>query len=396
MADREVIREFLASLGYQVDQPSARKFIDSLESTSKLAAGLGKTIAGVAVAAEAMVDTFAFSMEKLYYASRRTKSSVESLQAVSFGFRQIGLSGEGAISTLEAMAAATRMNPGLRALLDSLLGKKTEGMDQMKVMLNLVQRLSSLPHFVGAQFASMFGMDEQTFMMMKDQMPQLLAAEEKRRQMNRDSGIDAQRAAAASREYANSLGELWERVKVLGMAFAIELLPYFRDFTKWLNGFLRDLAKSTELKEFTGQIKSMLDALKEFANSETGGQVWQGLKNAALAMVEAIRGLLALFSGDLATANELIVGAGRRLLFGNEKAGAEPRGGGILMPGEMMLPPTRPLGVPFGVGASTVKIEQKTDIHVSGGGDPASTAREVFAGQGRVNAELRDLVGSTR
>lgn len=399
-ADREIIREFLASLGYQVDQPSARKFIESLQSTSKLAAGLGKTLAGLAVAGEAMVDQFAFSMEKLYYSSRRTKSSVESLQAVSFGFRQIGLAGEGAIEALESMAATTRTNPGLRGLLDSLLGKKTEGMDQMKVMMQLVERLSKMPHFMGAQFAQMFGMDEKTFFMMKDQLPQLAAAEEKRRQMNRGAGIDAQKAAEASHEYANTLGEIWERVKVLRDAIAIELLPTFREFATWVNKLLQDLAKDQEFKAFIGQVKELIQAFKGFANSEFGQQIWTGLKNAIYAMVEALSALLAFLSGDFQKGGDKLGGAVRKLFTGSEEGFAKGNfvGGQYYSPVEIMRmasPQAAPLGAGAGPGGG-VTVSQKTDIHVSGAGDPKEAARLVLEGQARLNADLRDLVGNTR
>lgn len=50
----------------------------------------------------------------------------------------------------------------------------------------------------------------------------------------------------------------------------------------------------------------------------------------------------------------------------------------------------RPAGVAAGTatGGATVQISQKTDIHVSGGSDPAATGRAVADEQGRVNENL--------
>lgn len=409
--EREVIKEFLASLGYQVDAPSARKFTESLRSATALATGLGKAIAGVAVSAEVMVDAYAFAMEKLYYTSRRTHSSVESLQALSFGARQVGISAETAQGALEAMTSAMRMNPGLRGMADNLLGKKTAGMDQMKVMLELVQRLAKMPHFVGARFAQMFGMDEQTFFMMKDQMPKLLDAEEKRRQMNRDAGIDAGKAAAAAREYANLLGEIWERVKVLGDAISIKLLPYFREFAVWVNKLLVDFAKGGEMSEFSKQLTGLLDALKEFSKSEFGQTVWKGLKDSITAMIEALAGLMALMHGDVAKANELIMKAGGRLLTGDEMAFLQPdqsKGGGVLRPDELMKRGDLGFLHPFLTGAFLpglsgappgIQISQKTEItvHPGGGNDPDAIARSIGREQARVNGDMvRNLTGAVR
>ena len=372
MADqREVIKEFLASLGFQIDAPSARRFLDTLGATGGAAGKVGKIIAGVAIAAEGMVDVFAFSMEKLYYASRRTNASVENLQAASFGFRQIGLAGEGAIDVLEAMASVTRMNPGLRGLLDSLLGKKTEGMDQMRVMMKLVERLSAMPHFVGAQFAQMFGMDERTFFMMKDQLPRLVAAEEKRRQMNRDAGIDASAAAAASREYANSLGEIWEKTKVLSSQIAIALLPLFRKFNALVSGTLDNLIRfrwEDFAKAFveSPQIKSLIE-------------IWDFMSSVA-ARLAALPG-----------AGTVVEGAGKGAAL---MSGPSP----MMALTSMLFPGAGEPAAHLGATASiAVSIDQKTDIHVAGAGDPAAVARDIGAAQSRVNGDLvRNLSGAIR
>ena len=387
---REVIKEFLASLGYQVDAPSARKFLDSIASTSKVAANLGKTIAGVAVAAEAMVTTFAFSMEKLYYSSRRTHASVENLQALRFGAAQIGIAAETAQEALEAMAAATRTNPGLRGLLDSLLGKKTEKMDQMRVMMQLIQRLSAMPHFVGAQFAQMFGMDERTFFMMKDQLPRLAAAEEKRRQMNREAGIDAQAAAAASREYANSLGELWERVKVLGDKLSIDLLPYFRDFNDLAIRGLRALT-AVDLKPLAGQIKLLYSDLKETV--EGAGIDFETLPRKMARLAESDLADLFEKIGDAVRGLKSLAEARVDQSLGKGTGGARPEDFGLPSWG---FGPRAFLG--SGATASFgISIDQKTDIHVLGAGDPAAVAREVGAAQSRVNGDLvRNLSGAIR
>lgn len=241
--EAQVIREFLVSLGFKVDKTSEGKFNASLLATTKTALITGKAIVGIGAAAQAMVLQFSSSMEKLYYASRRSGAAVENIQSVEFGFRKIGIASGVATQSLEAMAAAVRQNPGLRGLMDSILGKNTANMDQADAMLELVQKLSTLPHYQGAQFASMFGLDEQTFLMLKDGMPALLKAAEDRREMNRQAGIDAQAAAEAGREYANSIRDITERIGVLKDRLALELLPSFREFNAVVIEGLDNLAK---------------------------------------------------------------------------------------------------------------------------------------------------------
>jgi hypothetical protein len=242
-ADGDVIRQFLVSLGFTVDQTGLKKMLGGLEGTTKAALTTGKAVLGVAVAAEAMVLQFASSMEKLYYQSRRTGASVENLQALEFGSRKIGLAAGQAREALESMTSAVRMNPGMRGLIDGLLGKNTAGLDQAEVMIELVQKLAAMPHYQGAQYAAMFGMDERTFFQLKQGLPELIAAEKERREMNRNAGIDAQAAAEAGKEYANSIRDITTRVGVLRDKLAVELLPAFRSFNKELIDGLDNLAK---------------------------------------------------------------------------------------------------------------------------------------------------------
>lgn len=268
--EREVIREFLVSLGFQVDAVGARKFASTLQGLTKFGGQAATAIASVAVAAEAMVQTFSHGMERLYYASKRTKSSVENLQALEFGAKQIGLNIDDARGAIENFARSLRLNPGLRALLDNILGRKSEGVDNTKNMRDLVEKLSAMPHYVGAQFAQLFGMDEKTFFQMKTFFDELTKAEERRIEMNRRAGISADEAAAASRKYMNALRSLWEQVEVLGQSLSIRLLPYFQKFMEYAGELLDDLLRLSKdgfdpqrLGEWGGELRDIVTSLKQ-------------------------------------------------------------------------------------------------------------------------------------
>lgn len=288
--DTEVIRQFLVSLGFQVDQNGLKKFVGGLGATNNAAMLAGKAVLGVAVAAEAMVIQFSSSMEKLYYQSKRTNSTVENLQGLEFGSRKIGLAAGVARDALEGMVGAARMNPGLRGLIDGLLGKDTGGLDQSRVMLDLVQKLADMPHYAGAQYAQMFGMDEKTFLMLKDGLPELLKAEEERRGLNRQAGIDAQAAAEAGKEYANSIKDITERVSVLRDRLSIELLPAFREFNREIVTALDNATKFklSEHPQLEGGVNTVVGAAKGVRESASdlfggigsldAGRAWGGLK----------------------------------------------------------------------------------------------------------------------
>lgn len=280
MAEESVLKEFLVSLGFKVDEPGLKKFTDGVEQTTKVALSTGKAVLGVGLAAQAMVVNFSNAMEKLYYSSRRTGAAVENIQALEFGSRKVGIAAGVAQAALEQMTAAARVNPGLRGLMDQMLGKSTAGMDQATVMIDLVQKLSDLPHHQGAAFAGMFGIDEKTFLMMKQGMPELLAAEKERLALNKNLGLDMQEAARAGMEYANSLRDITERVSVLSGKLSVELLPAFRLLNKEITSGLDNLAKF-EISKYP-RTQAALSAAGQVASGVIGldaNQVDIGLKN---------------------------------------------------------------------------------------------------------------------
>lgn len=341
-ADSEVIRSFLMQLGFRIDESGARRFATSILGISKVATETGAAIAGVAVGAEAMVQVFASGMEKLYYASQRTRASVESLQAIRFASQQVGVSAEAAAAAVEGFSRALRLNPGMGALLRGL-GVDTKGKDTVQQMYALVGRLAKMPHFVGAKWAQMFGMDEQTFLMYKEKLPELIAADEKRRQMNKDAGIDAKEAADASREYGNSLRDLWEKVENIWAIISIKLLPTFREFTGAMSVALTDLTKwasglgKTDIGGFKSDLHDIVGDLEKLGKMFSAGEanwinslLW-ALKGAGLqalhVLADLVDAVLRVLTGDFSGALDKLKQAGKDLFFSREGIGIPLAGG---------------------------------------------------------------------
>lgn len=333
--DSEVIRSFLVSLGFQVNETGSRKFDTALGKTGKTALATGKLILGVAAAAQAMVAAYTSSMEKLYYASRRTGASVENLQALEFGASKIGLAAGEAQGALEAMAAAVRTNPGLRGLMDQLLGTDTSAMDQADAMIALVQRLSSMPHYMGSQFANLFGMDERTFLMMKQGLPELIQAQKDRIELNRRAGIDAGEAAKASVEYANSLRDLTARITVLTQRLALELLPAFREFNRLAIDAIDyvqrlDFSKigfgsaRAEMQELNKAIDHFLKTWTMLSKTEEAGNFFDNLRSNAertsKGIIEMVAGLAYLASGEWKKGGSLVLGGLKEQIMGSGPA----------------------------------------------------------------------------
>lgn len=370
-AQREVLREFLMQLGFQVDDVGARRFVSSILGVSKVAATSTAVIAGLAAGAEALVQTFASGFEKLYYASQRTKSSVESLQAVRFGFEQIGLTADGALQTVESFTRIMRTNPGMSSLLRGL-GVDTRGKDTVQQLYSLVDRLSKMPHFIGANWAQRFGIDEQTFLMMKENLPALLEADKKRREINKDSGLDTQKAAEAAREYMNVLRELWSQLENVWRILSVKLLPYFREFAGAMNEALKDLAtwvnglNGLSLGTFSGDLHDILVDLRALAEMFTSGDanwvnsLFWALKGAGLqalhVFTDLVDAVLRIAHGDFTGAFSKMKQAAKDLIFSREGIGIDVGLGNGAQPGS-----PAPSGTP-GRGGSQVALDRRGQI----------------------------------
>lgn len=340
--DREVIKEFLVSLGFQIETVDARKFTDMLMHTSKLAAKVSATIAGVVVAAEAMTQVFARGMEKMYYASKRTKSSVENLQALEFAFEQVGLTADDAKGTIEAFAAGIRLQPGIVALIEGL-GVKVQGRDRVQVLHDTIRQLSKMPHFLGAQYAEQLGIPEHVFQHYVENLDAIVEAEARRREMNKRAGVDSDAAAAAAKRYMQVLRDFWQQIEVLADKMAIRFLPVFEafnsiaghlveQFSAWAgDGFPIELDKwdrwGESIKGITHQLGRLYDILSNVAgmfaekdHANWFNTLWHLVKTQggeiAQFFLDVAEGLLALMSGDWKVAWGKLQSAGRSLVTG--------------------------------------------------------------------------------
>jgi hypothetical protein len=176
VANENVLQSYLASIGYQIDEDSYRKFKNNLVDTGKWAVNLGENLqkfAVVATAAAAGVATalvkISAHLDNLYFAAQRTGSSAKNIQALEYAATQVGVSAESARSSLEGMAAALRTSPGAQALLQSLnVNPNKEGVQRL---IDLVDRLKNLGNYpVASQFAKQFGIDEGTFKQLYDNL----------------------------------------------------------------------------------------------------------------------------------------------------------------------------------------------------------------------------------
>lgn len=442
MAERQVLQEFLAKLGFQVDQPSMKSFLTQLKNNCITVSKLGAGLVGAGVAAEGMAAIFARSSEKLYYASQRIKGSAGNIQAVEFAAKQIGLSGDDARASLEGLAAVMR-RPHAGGLLD-MLGVQSGGdRDAVEVLLDTVQQLkqqfSGDQYFVGEGFAESLGIDKRSYLMMSQRIDELRKFYAERKQMAGNAGVDAGRAAKAGQEYMRGVNELWEKLGLLGDKMKIELLEPFQainaqlsemvtNFTKWLSS---DAPKNF-IRAWRVEMIAIGQGMAELAAGFSA--IGEGKKGAEAPVVRFARALDAFMMNTpevQAAAAAAAKGGGNLqvsipgsldqpgvknsdyalpgyiddrgtdnalFLYDRMKRSRDPahrfRLGNEL---DSVLAPSTDATLGTAVGNGGVHIEVTSTVQVSGARDPEATANAVERTQRRVMGDVvRNLEGAVR
>src|SRR6185437_5101318 len=91
VADEVVIKSFLATLGYRVDESAQRRFLDAITSMSSAVLGLGAGITGAAAAVTAAVANMASSASQMQYLSLTVNDTVNNIDALTFAWQKLGL-----------------------------------------------------------------------------------------------------------------------------------------------------------------------------------------------------------------------------------------------------------------------------------------------------------------
>jgi len=202
----ETIKDFLVSLGFQIDQKGASEFDRTLFTVTSTALKLGAAVEGAALSVVAFTAKIASSLDNLYWASQRTGATVAGIQAIGYAASQAGSSAEAARGSLESLSRFMRNNPGAEGFLNRLGVQTRDASGNMRDMASIFtgvgQQLNKMPYYRANQYAQMLGIDENTLMAMRRGMGQFGA---QYAQMAKAIGFNADQAAASSNRFMTSL-----------------------------------------------------------------------------------------------------------------------------------------------------------------------------------------------
>ncbi|EID2635859.1 transglycosylase SLT domain-containing protein [Escherichia coli] len=173
----DTIKDFLVSLGFDIDQAGANKFEAVLKGVTANVLKVGAVVEGAALSIVGFTTQIANGLDKIYWASQRTGASVHGIKALGYAASQTGASAESAMSSLEGLAGFMRSNPGAEGFLNRLGVQTRDASGKMRdtaaIFTGVGQKLNNMPYYRAKQYAQMLGIDENTLMAMRRGMGQL-------------------------------------------------------------------------------------------------------------------------------------------------------------------------------------------------------------------------------
>lgn len=204
----ETIKDFLVSLGFDIDEAGAAKFDSVLAGTTANAIKMGLAVEGAALSVVAYTAKIASGLDNLYWASQRTGATVQGIQSIGYAVSQMGGSVDAARGSLESLSRFVRNNPGAEGFLNRLGVQTRDASGNMRDMAAIFtgvgQKLSSMPYYRANQYAQMLGIDENTLMAMRRGLGGFSGQYSA---MAKAIGYDSQQAAVSSNRFMTSLRE---------------------------------------------------------------------------------------------------------------------------------------------------------------------------------------------
>lgn len=312
-----VLREFLVSLGFQVDEAGLKKFQTSVEGVTKSVMHIGAGIAAAATGVVAGVKVISNQMENLYYASQRTGATVGNIMALRYAAGQIGLSADQAQGALENFARTLRLNPGSGGLLDSL---GVKGGDPAERFAGFIEKMKGMQPYVAAAYAGLFGIDPDTLLMLENGLPKL--EEEKKKYASKLAafGIDPDQAAAAGKDFNNSIRAVKDTFNDLWIVIESKLAPVLTPLVDQFEKFAENHA---------GEVaQGIADAVSNLANWIQSVN-WKKVGDDIDSVYHALGGLKGILIGLAAIQLMPLVTSILNLVSAVGKLGAVAAGGAI-------------------------------------------------------------------
>ncbi|MDH0356862.1 lytic transglycosylase catalytic [Morganella sp. GD04133] len=171
MSSAETLRDFLVSLGFDVDESGAKKFTSVLGDVTSKAMKAGAAIEAAALTIVGFTAKISDGLDKLYWQSQRTGATANNIRSLGYAVKQAGSDVNGFSQSVERLASFLRNNPGGEGFLRNMGIQTRDANGRLRDTASLVallgDRLAKMPVYRANQYAGMLGIDENTLMAMR-------------------------------------------------------------------------------------------------------------------------------------------------------------------------------------------------------------------------------------
>jgi hypothetical protein len=274
----DVVEEFLVTLGFRLDGNSHQKFNAGLAEATKGAKTLALAATAASAAVTAAVTAIGQKFDDLYYAAKRTNSSVQELKALSYAIGQVGGSAQGAMASMENFSAKLRNNPGYASMVRQL-GVVTHQNGKLRettaVFNELIQAMDKKPRYVALSYLEALGIDEKTFDAARS--PELKKFMEEYRAKAAALQVDLKETARIGNDLTTGLKSLGATAELIGaklqQSLGVSVKGLIASFDKLLTENADTIVRFFErLGRVAGELAAIFEAVIKFITP-----LWEGL-----------------------------------------------------------------------------------------------------------------------
>lgn len=232
-----VLKEFVVALGFAIDEKGKKNFDHTLKNIADSAVKLSAAIIGASTAISAFTLKISSGLDQLYYTAKNTGSSVENLEKMMFGFSQVGLSADTALSSIRSLSSFLDSAPNASNLLNRI-GVKTHDVnghmrDTSNILSDLLNKLAKMPIYQAMAYGQIFGIDEETIKRTRNGIGGFT---KEYKEMLKATGYNSNHAASQANEFMmryRKLGTVFDILKnKIGGNLAESLSGKMEKFTK--------------------------------------------------------------------------------------------------------------------------------------------------------------------
>lgn len=202
----ETIKDFLISLGFDIDEAGGRKFEAVVSGVTHNVIKMGVAVEAAALTVVGFTTKIASGLDKLYWQSQRTGATANNIRAIGYAFSQAGGSVEGFSGTLDNLARFLRSTLGGEGFLRNLGIQTRDANGNLRDTAQLVtlvgDKLAKMPYYRANQYAQILGIDENTLLVMRRGVQGFTADYQG---MLQATGFDSQKAAEQSNKFMTQM-----------------------------------------------------------------------------------------------------------------------------------------------------------------------------------------------